>query len=66
MLADLVKEFPPITRAQQKLLDAGVQINQQPDAIELACLARQLVQCSLPHTDPGEMPLWTRKGKYQP
>jgi hypothetical protein len=60
MLADLVKEFPPITRAQQKLLDAGVQINEQPDAVELAYLARQLVQCTLPHTDPGEVPLWTR------
>ena len=60
LLADLVKEFPPLTHAQEKLLNAGVQISQQPDAVELAYLARQLVQCTLPHADPGEVPLWTR------
>jgi len=60
LLADLVKEFPPLTHAQEKLLNAGIQISQQPDAIELAYLARQLVQCTLPHADPGEVPLWTR------
>jgi hypothetical protein len=61
LLADLVeKTEPTLTRAQEKLIDAGVEIAQQPDAIELAYLARQLVQCTLPHADPGEVPLWTR------
>jgi hypothetical protein len=60
LLAELVKDLAPLTKSQEKLLDAGVQINQQPDAIELAYLARQLVQCTLPHADPGEIPLWTR------
>jgi len=31
------------------------------DAVELAFLARQLVQITLPHTDPGDVPLWTRR-----
>jgi len=48
------------TPAQQKLIEAGVAIGQEPDAIELAYLARQLVQCTLPHADPGDVPLWTR------
>jgi hypothetical protein len=60
LLAELVKDLAPLTKSQEKLLDSGVQINQQPDAIELAYLARQLVQCTLPHADPGEIPLWTR------
>jgi hypothetical protein len=50
----------PITRAHEKLLDAGVEITQAPDAVELAYLSRELVQCTLPHSDPGEVPLWTR------
>jgi hypothetical protein len=43
----------PLTRAQGKLLDAGAEIAQSPDAIELAYLARELVQCTLPHSNPG-------------
>ena len=31
------------------------------DEVELAFLARQLVQITLPHTDPGDVPLWTRR-----
>ncbi|MFL6417320.1 MAG: replication protein RepA [Bryobacteraceae bacterium] len=31
------------------------------DEIELAFLARQLVQCTLPHRDPGDVPVWTRR-----
>jgi len=60
LLAEMAKEIRPLTRAQEKLVDAGVEIGQEPDAIELAYLARQLVQCTLPHGDPGDVPLWTR------
>lgn len=60
LLAGLAKAVAPLTRAQEKLVEAGVQISQEPDAIELAYLARQLVQCTLPHGDPGDVPLWTR------
>ena len=35
-------------------------IRQAPDAAELAYMARQLVQCTLPHSDPGNVPVWTR------
>ena len=31
-----------------------------PDPQELAFLARELVQCTLPHSDPGQAPFWAR------
>src|SRR3954452_12412974 len=31
-----------------------------PSPEDLSFLARQLVQCTLPHRDPGEVPLWSR------
>lgn len=46
--------------ADQLLLDAAVAIHHDPDATEPAFMARQLVQCTLPHSDPGNMPIWTR------
>jgi hypothetical protein len=45
---------------EQLLLDAVVDIQQNPDATEAAFMARQLVQCTLPHSDPGNVPIWTR------
>jgi hypothetical protein len=43
-----------------KLLDAAVEIRQSPEAVERAYMARQLVQCTLPHSDPGNVPVWSR------
>jgi hypothetical protein len=34
---------------------------QTTDEVELAFLARQLVQVTLPHSDPGDVPVWTRR-----
>ena len=49
------------TKAQSKLVDAAVEIRQDaPDAEDLAYMARELVQCTLPHSDPGQVPFWTR------
>ena len=49
-----------------RLLDAAVAIRQDPPApTDLAFLARELVQCTLPHTDPGPVPVWARtNGHY--
>jgi hypothetical protein len=46
--------------AEQLLLDAAVEIQQSPDATEAAFMARQLVQCTLPHSDPGDVRQWSR------
>jgi hypothetical protein len=43
-----------------KLLDAAEAIRSEPDAAEAAFMARQLVQCTLPHANPGNVPLWKR------
>lgn len=60
----LLKELAPPTRAQQNLLDASEAINQAPDEIELAFMARQLVQCTLPHANPGDVPRWLRRNGH--
>jgi hypothetical protein len=31
-----------------------------PDAVERSYMARQLVQCTLPHSDPGDVSVWAR------
>jgi Plasmid encoded RepA protein len=49
-----------ITRQQSKLLDAASAIRLDPDKIEAAFIARQLVQATLPHKNPGDVPLWSR------
>ena len=46
--------------ADQLLLDAAVEIRQNPEAVDPAFMARQLVQCTLPHSDPGDVSVWTR------
>jgi hypothetical protein len=64
LLQEIGKGFAPPTRSQEKLIEVGAKIRQEPDAVEKAYLARELVQCTLPHSDPGDVPLWTRTNKY--
>jgi hypothetical protein len=50
------------TNAVDKLLDqAGAIWGSAPTPEETAYMARQLVQATLPHSDPGDVPLWTRR-----
>ena len=42
-------------------LEEAVAFLEKPDAIERAYMARELVQCTLPHRDPGNVPVWTRQ-----
>lgn len=52
---------PRLTKTTGKLLDQAVQIRMDPPTPEeLAYMARELVQCTLPHSDPGQVPFWTR------
>jgi hypothetical protein len=66
-LAKSVKALHPApksktpTRAQSKIVSTAEVIFQSPpDPEELAFLARELVQCTLPHSDPGQVPFWAR------
>lgn len=49
-----------VTPSQQKLLDAAEAIRLNPEAVEKAYMARELVQCTLPHRDPGNVEQWAR------
>ncbi len=45
-----------------KLLNAAAEVRTNPDAVERAYMARQLVQCTLPHSNPkGNPPIWSRR-----
>ena len=48
------------TKAEQKILDAAEAAYVEPTSEEIAFMARELVQCTLPHSDPGEAPHWSR------
>lgn len=50
-----------IPRAEQRFLDAAERISlNQPTFEDLAYMARELVQVTLPHRSPGDVPEWTR------
>jgi hypothetical protein len=56
------ENYKPLTRAQNKLLDASVVIFGEPATKkDAAFIARELVQASLPHKNPGDVPVWTRR-----
>lgn len=46
-----------------RLLDAAIEIqmNSEPTEQDKAFLTRQLVQVTLPHSSPGNVPIWKRK-----
>jgi hypothetical protein len=57
-----VKTAKPLTRSQEKLLDAAAIIQMTPDNTEAAFMARELVQCTMPHSNPGDrLPAWHRQ-----
>ncbi len=49
-----------ITPSMKRILDAATNITMEPNATEMAFIARALVQATLPHSDPGEIPIWGR------
>lgn len=50
-----------ITRQQQQIIEAGTVIAlDRPTDQDKAFLARQLVQTTLPHSNPGNVPVWSR------
>lgn len=61
LVKQLAKRCRPPTRAQLELIEAAAVIKDAPDAVERAFFARQLVLCTLPHSDPGDVPRWSRR-----
>ncbi|MBV9771692.1 MAG: hypothetical protein JOZ32_19125 [Bryobacterales bacterium] len=57
----LLKNAAPLTAPQQKFIEAATVIRMNPADAEAAFMARELVQCTLPHRNPGSKVLaWKR------
>lgn len=50
----------PISKQKMKLISIAGDIRLDPDKTESAFMARQLVQATLPHKNPGNIPVWSR------
>ena len=59
LLQTMVKETA-LSPSTERILNTSVEVRQEPDAFELAYMARELVQCTLPHKNPGDIPAWGR------
>lgn len=56
-----IQRLTALTPTMAKILEAGEAIQGQPEAAEIAFIARQLVQATLPHSNPiGSPPEWYR------
>lgn len=53
-----------ISSSMKRILDAAVEIQIEPSATEMVFMARALVQATLPHSDPGEVPIWGRSNGH--
>jgi hypothetical protein len=53
--------LPSISLQKMKLISISGDIRLDPDKAEAAFMARQLVQATLPHKNPGDVPAWSRK-----
>src|SRR4051812_3536568 len=51
-----------LSDAHMRIIQAGAEIRTtpEPDPTDIAFMARQLVQATLPHSNPGNVPVWTR------
>jgi hypothetical protein len=52
--------LPSISPQKMKLISVAGEIRLNPDKAESAFIARQLVQATLPHKNPGNIPAWSR------
>lgn len=55
------EELPSISPQKIKLISIAGDIRLDPDKTESAFMARQLVQATLPHKNPGNVQAWSRK-----
>ena len=64
-MADDLPLFQP-TRRQRKIIDVSEALVHQPTPADAdrAFLARPLVQATLPHRNPGDVPVWSRRNGH--
>jgi hypothetical protein len=51
---------PPSKRQQRQAADAVQIYTMPPTSEDVVFLARELILCTLPHSDPGDVPAWSR------
>lgn len=56
----LKEMLPSLSPQKMKLISVAGDIRLDPDKTESAFMARQLVQATLPHKNPGNVPIWSR------
>jgi Plasmid encoded RepA protein len=54
-------KLPALTAPRRRFIENVVAIKEEPEAYNTTYLARELVQCTLPHRDPGSVPSWERR-----
>lgn len=57
----VTKPLPGTTAPALKFVEGVAAMKAEPLDVERVYLARFLIQCTLPHRDPGDVPVWTRK-----
>lgn len=61
-MTDDTDDKKPLSKRQQRQGLEAVQIYSTPPTSEdVVFLARELILCTLPHSDPGNVPTWSRK-----
>jgi hypothetical protein len=61
-MSDITDDRKSIRKRQQRQTVEAVQIYTTPPTSEdIVFLARELILCTLPHSDPGDVPTWSRK-----
>lgn len=56
------KQAKRLSKAKQRLIERGLEILDNPNAPpDPVYMARELVQCTLPYKNPGDVPVWTRR-----
>ena len=60
-MSDTEDKKPPPSKRQQRQATDAVQIYTTPPTSEdVVFLARELILCTLPHSDPGDVLMWSR------
>ena len=52
---------PPSKRQQRQAVEAAHIYATPPTPTDVVYMARELILCTLPHSDPGDVPAWSRK-----
>ena len=60
-MSDTEDKKPPSKRQQREAVEAVQIYSTPPTAEDIVFLARELILCTLPHSDPGNIPGWSRK-----